>query len=149
MKTQFPVKIRNAGLQDLVAINRVIGYAVANSPIDNRKKRDLVPSLLFSTDLFGQHTLLVAERRGEIIGIIALRQTGPNTAATIESLYVLPIIQHQGIGGLLVGAARNLLRGQDWHVSSDSAAHQHLQRATFGNLVPANDAADSGMTDAA
>ncbi|MBO6556108.1 MAG: GNAT family N-acetyltransferase [Pseudomonadales bacterium] len=101
--------IRSATPSDLDKINLVIESAVLNWPLPNRVKRLAVPVLRYTeTDLDFFETL-VATFKDEVIGVAAWdaapAQSLPNgQGGLFHGLYVLPLIQGQGVGEALMEA---------------------------------------------
>lgn len=101
--------IRPADLADLDQINRVIDAAVMNWPMPKRVKRLAVPVLKYdASDLMFYH-LLVATFKNEVVGVAAWDATLSKPSSTKEGglfhgLYVLPIVQGQGVGEMLMEA---------------------------------------------
>ena len=101
--------IRSATPSDLDKINLVIESAVLNWPLPNRVKRLAVPVHRYTeTDLDFFETL-VATFKDEVIGVAAWdaapAQSLPNgQGGLFHGLYVLPLIQGQGVGEALMEA---------------------------------------------
>ena len=103
------LNIRRANTNDLPKINQVIESAVMNWPMPTRLKRLATPALLYNATDLKFLELLVATYKKEIIGVAAwdagLSQTLPNgKGGLFHGLYVLPLVQRQGVGERLMEA---------------------------------------------
>lgn len=97
--------IRPAEHYDLRAINLVIESAVMNWPAANRFKRLAVTPLQYREADLAHYEMLVAEFRGEVVGVAAWEVADcSNGIGTFHGLFVLPILQQQGIGRFLMDA---------------------------------------------
>ena len=134
------LKIRSATVSDLEKINLVIESAVMNWPLPNRVKRLAVPVLKYSATDLDFFETLVATYKEEVIGVAAWdaapAQSLPNgQGGLFHGLYVLPVIQGQGVGEALMEAvfsdARTLnTRGlliKAQRVSRNFFEHHHIQ----------------------
>lgn len=103
------IQIRSAKTSDLAKINQVIQSAVMNWPMLHRVKRLAVPVLQYNETDLDFYEVLVATFRDEVIGVAAWdsapSQLLPNgQGGLFHGLYILPIIQRQGVGELLMDA---------------------------------------------
>jgi len=103
------LKARKAHQKDLPAINRLIERAVMNWPMAKRVKRLTVPVLQYDESDLAFFELHVATIRDEIVGVAAWDATAtqnlPNgQGGLFHGLYVLPLIQGQGVGEKLMEA---------------------------------------------
>jgi len=103
------IKIRTATTADLAKINHVIQSAVMNWPMAHRVKRLAVPVLQYRETDLDFYEVLVATFRDEVIGVAAWdpqpEQSLPNgQGGLFHGLYVMPIIQGQGVGEALMEA---------------------------------------------
>lgn len=103
------IKIRSATLADLAKINQVIQSAVMNWPMAHRVKRLSVPVLQYRDTDLDFYEVLVATFRDEVVGVGVWDahpgQSLPNgQGGLFHGLYVLPLIQGQGVGEALMEA---------------------------------------------
>jgi N-acetylglutamate synthase-like GNAT family acetyltransferase len=134
------VEVRTAVVSDLPEINYLIDKAVMNWAMPARLKRLASPILLYDRVDLEELRVFVATFNGQVVGIaacdIAPLQVLPNgPGGLFHGLYVLPLIQGQGVGkklmltvfhdakchqvnGLLIKAQR---------VSKNYFAHQGMQ----------------------
>ena len=105
----YKLIIRTAETYDLRAINRVIESAVHNWPASARYKRLAVSPLQYDDQDLLHYEILVAEFNAEIVAIAAWDADSttnlPNgIGGLFHGLYVLPVVQRQGIGRALMDA---------------------------------------------
>lgn len=143
--------IRPAEEYDLRAINRIIESAVLNWPAPNRLKRLAVDPLLYDHVDLQHYDVLVAEFRGEIVGVAAWDAnadcTLPNgKGGLFHGLYVLPLLQQQGIGRELMNAVFE--RAKDQNVPGLLVKAQRVSRSYFEHqeysALVANDSNNNG-----
>jgi GNAT superfamily N-acetyltransferase len=135
------LKARRAVPTDLPQINRLIELAVMNWPMAHRMKRRAAPVLQYDeTDLqFLQ--VHVATIRDEIVGVAAwdatLSESLPNgQGGLFHGLYVLPLIQGQGVGETLMEAVFEDARIRD--VSGLLIKAQRVSKGYFAHQgIPA------------
>ncbi len=101
--------IRAAETYDLRAINRVIQSAVWSWPASSRFKKLAVTPLQYDDLDLTHYNFLVAEFHYEIVAIAAWDPDMTNalpdgTGGLFHGLYVLPVLQRQGIGRALIDA---------------------------------------------
>jgi len=101
--------IRAAETYDLRAINRVIQSAVWSWPASSRFKKLAVTPLQYDDLDLTHYNFLVAEFHYEIVAIAAWDPDMTNalpdgTGWLFHGLYVLPVLQRQGIGRALIDA---------------------------------------------
>ena len=107
--------LRAARRRDLDAINAVIEAAVMNWRLPERIKRLALPSYRYSNIDYEHLEILVAETVDEeIVGVAGCEMAEPNEmpgqqALLLHGLYVLPDLQHQGIGSQLFRAIETLV----------------------------------------
>lgn len=99
--------IRSAHSCDLQKINQVIQSAVMNWPMPDRVKRLAVPVLQYHQNDLDFYEVLVANYKDEVAGVAAWdsmpSQSLPNgKGGVFHGLYVLPLVQRQGIGKQLM-----------------------------------------------
>lgn len=110
------IQIRSATVLDLPKINSLIGLAVMNWPMAKRLKRLAVPVLRYDQADLTFLEVLVATLRGEVVGVAAWDTTTSQVSPTgqgglFHGLYVLPLIQGQGVGEKLMAAVFDDARG--------------------------------------
>jgi N-acetylglutamate synthase-like GNAT family acetyltransferase len=103
------INARRAVVSDLPYINALIELAVLNWPMPNRVKRRAVPVLQYDETDQRFLEMHVATIKGEIVGVAAwdatLSESLPNgQGGLFHGLYVLPLIQGQGVGETLMEA---------------------------------------------
>lgn len=103
------IKAKSAVPSDLPQINKLIELAVMNWPMADRVKRRAVPVLQYDATDLEFLEVHVATIQGEIVGVAAWDATAseslPNgKGGLFHGLYVLPLIQGQGIGETLMEA---------------------------------------------
>ena len=127
---------RPATRDDLTAINRVISSAILNWPMSERARRLAVPVSQYDETDIGELELFVCVHRNEVIGVAAYNPEYCGKTGLLHGLYVLPIVQGQGIGKALMqevfraATAREqtgvLVKAQ--RVSAGYFEHCHLER---------------------
>ena len=133
------LKLRRALAADLPKINSLIELAVINWPMAKRVKRLAVPVLQYDETDLAFLELHVAEYKDEVVGIAAwdatTSQNLPNgQGGLFHGLYVLPLIQGQGVGEKLMQAVFEDARARQVNgllikaqrVSKDYFAHQGI-----------------------
>ena len=109
------VNIRVARREDLDAINAVIEAAVMNWRLPERIKRLALPSYRYTNIDYEHLEILVSEMIGiGIVGVAGCEMAEPNEipgqqALLLHGLYVLPDLQHHGIGSQLFRAIETLV----------------------------------------
>ena len=103
------IKARRALKTDLPKINRLIELAVMNWPMAHRVKRRATPVLQYDETDLQFLKVHVATIKREIVGVAAWDATPseslPNgQGGLFHGLYVLPLIQGQGVGESLMEA---------------------------------------------
>ena len=105
------ITLRNAGLQDLAAVNLIVENAVMTWKLPERVKRLSLSSYRYTETDFDFLTFLVAQNTNEqLIGVAALEPANarecPNgkKALLLHGIYVLPACHRQGIGRRLITA---------------------------------------------
>jgi N-acetylglutamate synthase-like GNAT family acetyltransferase len=134
------VEVRTAVVSDLPEINYLIDKAVMNWAMPARLKRLASPILLYDRVDLEELRVFVATFNGQVVGIaacdIAPLQVLPNgPGGLFHGLYVLPLIQGQGVGKKLMLAVFHdakchqvnglLIKAQ--RVSKNYFAHQGMQ----------------------
>ena len=109
MRCMKTFNIRKAEGHDLRAINRIIETAVMNWPTEKRLKKLAVGPLQYDEVDLAEYDVLVAEVRGEIVGVAVWDAEAatllPNgEGGLLHGLYVLPLFQRQGVGRSLMDA---------------------------------------------
>ena len=101
--------IRPATHEDLNAINLIISSAVMNWPIANRLKR-LAADPLHYDDIDLQHMKIIAGGLHGHVTSVAARDSNAKSVSkqkgstTFRGLYILPLLQRQGLGLRLLDA---------------------------------------------
>ena len=103
------ITIHPATSVDLPRINFVIKSAVMNWPLPDRLRKITVPVMQYREDDMAALSVLVAKLNGEILGIAAWdsEPTHPlpnGLGGLFHGLFVLPLVQYQGIGTSLMDA---------------------------------------------
>ncbi len=103
------IKIHPATTVDLPEINLVIKSAIMNWPLPDRLRKLAVPVMQYREDDMAALSVLVAKLNGEILGIAAWdsEPTHPlpnGLGGLFHGLFVLPLVQYQGIGTSLMNA---------------------------------------------
>ena len=103
------ITIHPATSVDLPRINFVIKSAVMNWPLPDRLRKITVPVMQYREDDMAALSVLVAKLNGEILGIAAWDSEPshplPNgLGGLFHGLFVLPLVQYQGIGTSLMDA---------------------------------------------
>lgn len=103
------ITIHPATAVDLPRINFVIKSAIMNWPLPDRLRKITVPVLQYREDDMAALSVLVAKLNGEILGIAAWdsEPTHPlpnGLGGLFHGLFVLPLVQYQGIGTSLMNA---------------------------------------------
>ena len=103
------ITIHPATTVDLPRINFVIKSAIMNWPVPNRLRRLSVPIMQYRKEDMATLSVLVARLNGEILGIAAWDSEPthrlPNgQGGLFHGLFVLPLVQYQGIGTRLMDA---------------------------------------------
>ena len=134
------VEVRVAVAPDLPEINKLIDMAAMNWPMPTRLKRLASPILQYDLVDLGFLKVFVATFNGQVVGVaawdIATLQVLPNEAGGLfHGLYVLPLIQGQGVGKKLMSTVFDdarchqvnglLIKAQ--RVSKNYFAHQGIQ----------------------
>ena len=132
-------KVRRASPSDLPKINSLIELAVINWPMAKRVKRLAVPVLQYDETDLAFLEVHVASYKDEVVGIAAwdatTSQNLPNgQGGLFHGLYVLPLIQGQGVGEKLMQAVFEDARARQVNgllikaqrVSKDYFAHQGI-----------------------
>lgn len=135
MTTQ-DITLRPATADDLDAINRVIASAILNWPMANRTKRLAATTHTYDAVDLTDFDIFVCARGKEIIGVAAWDPDYQGTTSLLHGLYVLPIVQGQGIGRKLMDlvfarAAEQKVQGvlvKAERVSASYFEHRHLDR---------------------
>ena len=98
------IEIRPAESYDLRVINRIIESAVMNWPASHRFKRLAVAPLLYDAVDLDNFEILVATFNSEVVGVAAWDGSSlpDGRGGTFHGLYVLPLLQQQGIGRALM-----------------------------------------------
>lgn len=117
------IKTRVALASDLSTINRTIESAVMNWPMQERVKRLSIPSLQYDEADLEDYDLLVAEYHEEIVGVAAW------CPEQFHGLYVLPVVQRQGIGRELMAQVFNAAKAKQ--VEGLLIKSQHVSRSFF------------------
>ncbi len=105
---------RPASADDLAAINRVIAAAVDSWRLSQRVKRLALPSYLYQPhDLAHLELRVIEDQEAEIIAVAAWEPADPRdlpphaaSGLLLHGLYVLPERMRQGLGSVLLNAAR-------------------------------------------
>ena len=114
------VTLRQAGPDDLPAINRVIEAAFMTWDLPERVKRLSLPSYRYDEMDLRHLQLMLAERDGEVLGVAAWE---PAEAADcppgrrgllLHGLYVDPERMRRGLGARLLQAARGAAAAQGY-----------------------------------
>ncbi len=115
------ITLRQGTVNDLQAVNAVIGAAIMTWDLPERVKRLSAPSYRYHAQDLEHLTLMVAESAvGELIGIAAWEpaETGDTPeqqkGLLLHGIYVDPKLHHQGIGGRLLEAALEAGRHGDY-----------------------------------
>ena len=131
---------RAAGTNDLRSINRIIESAVMNWPVAFRMKRRAVSPLQYDEADLRHLEILVGELHGAVISVAGWEAVAPrgvvDGGGLFHGLYVLPIVQGQGLGRHLMeavfeSARRQGLRGlliKAHRISRSYFEHQGLER---------------------
>ena len=101
--------IRPATSKDLDSINLIISSAVMNWPIANRLKRLAAEPLHYDDMDLQQMEIIAGELHGHVTSVAALDPEAqtvskPQATGTFHGLYVLPLLQRQGLGLRLMNA---------------------------------------------
>jgi predicted N-acetyltransferase YhbS len=124
---------------DLPAINRIVSSAVMSWPMAERVKRLSVPVLCYDATDLTQFDVFVCERLGHPIGVALFDLRHDQDAALLHGLYVLPIIQNQGVGNALMTAVFDAVRQQGiggaW-VRSERVSTQFFAQAQLERVSP-------------
>lgn len=120
------INVRSAVASDLRAINRTIESAVMNWPMHERVKRMSVSSLQYDASDLDDFDMLVAEFREELVGVAAWQP------GQLHGLFVLPILQKQGIGRELMKAVFNAAREKQ--VNGLLIKSQRVSRSYFEHI---------------
>lgn len=133
---------RLASLTDLEAINDVVEAAVMSWPMADRVKRLALPSLRYNESDLAHMVFIVCEADAEIIGVAAWDPFRDDNVALLHGLYVLPRIQRQGIGKLLIehvlsAAAERRLDAV--MVRAERVAVEYFRSQQFRQIEPADE----------
>ena len=115
------VKIRSPQKQELDAINQVIEAAIMTWDLPERVKRLSLASYRYNELDFKHLSIAIAEdQQGRIVGVAAWEDTDPRDtpnngkALLLHGLYVDPSHHRQGIGSLLLDAAKQAVMQQGY-----------------------------------
>jgi GNAT superfamily N-acetyltransferase len=103
--------IRQAVLQDLAEINRVVESAVLSWRLPERVKRLSIPAYIYSAHDFTHMSVMVAEVQRRIVGVTAWEAADSRDVPTgmtgllLHGVYVEADWQRKGIGSQLFRAA--------------------------------------------
>lgn len=128
------IEIRPAETYDLRPINRLIESAVMNWPTGARVKRLSVTPLQYDAVDLDHYEIVVGTIRGEVVAVAvwdphSVGRPDMPTEALLHGLYVLPMLQQQGIGRQLIDAVLSDARIRNLPVLTVKA--QRLSRDYF------------------
>lgn len=138
-----PFEIRPATADDLPGINRLIESSVLNWPMEHRVKRLSVPVLTYDAIDQQNYDMFVCVNHAEIIGVAAFDPNHAPGQGLLHGLYVLPIVQSQGIGRALMDVVFDMAgeRGLgSVHVRAERVSAGYFEHQQLAHLEPANDA---------
>jgi GNAT superfamily N-acetyltransferase len=134
------IQTRSAVVSGLPKINNLIGLAVMNWPMAKRLKRLGVPVLQYGQTDLAFLEVFIATFNGEVAGVAGwdptISQVLPNgQGGLFHGLYVLPLIQGQGVGEKLMStvfddARRHQVSGlliKAQRMSKEYFAHHGIQ----------------------
>jgi N-acetylglutamate synthase-like GNAT family acetyltransferase len=144
--SDLSLKIRPGTRDDLDAINAVIESAVLNWPMAERVKRLSLSSLKYDATDLSHLEAYVCERGNEIIGVATLDHHHGNedSQGLLHGLYVLPIVQGQGIGRRLLRETFENARRHNLDtvfVRAERVSAEYFRHQDLESIEPANDAA--------
>ena len=141
------ITIHPATSVDLPRINFVIKSAIMNWPLPDRLRKITVPVMQYSEDDMAALSVLVAKLNGEILGIAAWdsEPTHPlpnGLGGLFHGLFVLPLVQYQGIGTSLMNAVfdeARKIRSTGLLIKAQRVSRHYFERHNLPSLAATDD----------
>ena len=141
------ITIHPATTDDLPSINFVIKSAIMNWPLPDRLRKITVPVLQYREDDMAALSVLVAKLNGEILGIAAWdsEPTHPlpnGLGGLFHGLFVLPLVQYQGIGTSLMNAVfdeARKIRATGLLIKAQRVSRHYFERHNLPPLAATDD----------
>ena len=141
------ITIHPATTVDLPRINFVIKSAIMNWPVPKRLRRLSVPVMQYRKEDLATLSVLVARLNGEILGIAAW-DSEPNhrlpngRGGLFHGLFVLPLVQYQGIGTSLMNAVfdeARKIRTTGLLIKAQRVSRRYFERHNLTPLAATDD----------
>jgi len=123
-------QIRRAEEGDAEELTQLARRAKASWGYSETWQREWESALSFSTEYIRLEEVFVAESKGTLLGIVAVRDD-PTTGPEIDHLWVLPESQGRGVGRLLLKQAVQMAKERGWaslRIESDPNAQPFYER---------------------